>query len=163
MHTHKSVRNLLGIVAAGSCALSVTVVGCARAQASGPDVSVAVFAGHYVLAGRAIDDLDVLDDAVGAMRPRSVRLDACGDGRREDDRRGRIEGIREVRPEREPYGGPVLIIHPGGIAPPLEPDRIGTQDLKIAAIVLEQDALLLSRNTVDFERVPGLRVESWLD
>jgi tRNA(fMet)-specific endonuclease VapC len=41
--------------------------------------------------------------------------------------------------------------------------RIGTQDLKIAAIVLEQDALLLSRNTVDFKRVPGLRVESWLD
>jgi tRNA(fMet)-specific endonuclease VapC len=41
--------------------------------------------------------------------------------------------------------------------------RIGTQDLKIAAIALVQDALLLSRNTVDFERVPGLRVESWLD
>ena len=41
--------------------------------------------------------------------------------------------------------------------------RIGTQDLKIAAIVVEQDALLLSRNTVDFDRVPGLRVESWLD
>jgi len=41
--------------------------------------------------------------------------------------------------------------------------RIGAQDLKIAAIVVEQGALLLSRNTVDFERVPGLRVESWLD
>ena len=41
--------------------------------------------------------------------------------------------------------------------------RIGTQDLKIAAIALVQAALLLSRNTVDFERVPGLRVESWLD
>ena len=41
--------------------------------------------------------------------------------------------------------------------------RIGTQDLKIAAIVVEHGALLLSRNTIDFERVPGLQVESWLD
>jgi tRNA(fMet)-specific endonuclease VapC len=41
--------------------------------------------------------------------------------------------------------------------------RIGAQDLKIAAIAVEQGGLLLSRNTVDFERVPGLRVESWLD
>jgi tRNA(fMet)-specific endonuclease VapC len=41
--------------------------------------------------------------------------------------------------------------------------RVGTQDLKIAAIALVPDALLLSRNTVDFARVPGLRVESWLE
>jgi tRNA(fMet)-specific endonuclease VapC len=41
--------------------------------------------------------------------------------------------------------------------------RIGTQDLKIAAITLVRDSLLLSRNVVDFTRVPGLRVVSWLD
>lgn len=41
--------------------------------------------------------------------------------------------------------------------------RIGTMDLKIAAICLAHDALLLSRNLVDFEKVPGLRVENWLD
>lgn len=41
--------------------------------------------------------------------------------------------------------------------------RIGTMDLKIAAICLAHDATLLSRNLVDFERVPGLRVENWLD
>jgi tRNA(fMet)-specific endonuclease VapC len=40
--------------------------------------------------------------------------------------------------------------------------RIGTQDLKIASITLEADALLLSANLRDFERVPGLRVENWL-
>jgi tRNA(fMet)-specific endonuclease VapC len=40
--------------------------------------------------------------------------------------------------------------------------RIGTQDLKIAAIALVQDALLLSANLRDFGRVPGLRVEDWL-
>ena len=41
--------------------------------------------------------------------------------------------------------------------------RIGTQDLKIASIALVQDALLLSANLRDFGRVPGLRVESWLE
>ena len=41
--------------------------------------------------------------------------------------------------------------------------RVGTQDLKIAAIALTQDALLLSANLRDFRRVPGLRVENWLE
>ena len=36
-------------------------------------------------------------------------------------------------------------------------------DLKIAATALVQNALLLSANRRDFERVPGLRVENWLD
>jgi len=41
--------------------------------------------------------------------------------------------------------------------------RIGTMDLKIAAIALSHDALLLSRNLVHFQQVPALRVENWLD
>jgi tRNA(fMet)-specific endonuclease VapC len=41
--------------------------------------------------------------------------------------------------------------------------RIGSRDLKIAATALVNDALLLSANRTDFERVPGLRVENWLD
>ena len=40
--------------------------------------------------------------------------------------------------------------------------RIGTQDLKIAAIALVNNALLLSANLRDFKKVPGLRVENWL-
>jgi tRNA(fMet)-specific endonuclease VapC len=40
--------------------------------------------------------------------------------------------------------------------------RIGTQDLKIASIALELGALLLTANLRDLERVPALRVESWL-
>jgi tRNA(fMet)-specific endonuclease VapC len=41
--------------------------------------------------------------------------------------------------------------------------RIGSQDLKIASIALVHDALLLSANVRDFRKVPGLRVENWLD
>jgi tRNA(fMet)-specific endonuclease VapC len=39
--------------------------------------------------------------------------------------------------------------------------RVGAMDLKIAAIVLANDALLLSRNLADFRKVPALRVEDW--
>ena len=39
--------------------------------------------------------------------------------------------------------------------------RVGTHDLKIAAITLVHDATLLSRNLKDFSKVPGLRVEDW--
>jgi tRNA(fMet)-specific endonuclease VapC len=39
--------------------------------------------------------------------------------------------------------------------------RISTFDLKIAAIALTNNALLLTRNTRDFERVPGLRFADW--
>lgn len=41
--------------------------------------------------------------------------------------------------------------------------RIGTMDLKIAAICLAHDMLLLTRNLVHFDKVPDLRVENWLD
>ena len=39
--------------------------------------------------------------------------------------------------------------------------RIGTLDLRIAAIALTKGALLLSRNLQDFRWVPNLRVEDW--
>jgi tRNA(fMet)-specific endonuclease VapC len=41
--------------------------------------------------------------------------------------------------------------------------RIGSQDLKIGAIAVTCDALLLSGNLRDFRHVPGLRVENWLE
>jgi tRNA(fMet)-specific endonuclease VapC len=41
--------------------------------------------------------------------------------------------------------------------------RIGTMDLKIASIVMTHGAVLLSSNSRDFGRVPGLRHENWLD
>ena len=39
--------------------------------------------------------------------------------------------------------------------------RIGTMDLKIAAIAIANNATLLSRNLKDFSKVPGLKVEDW--
>ncbi len=39
--------------------------------------------------------------------------------------------------------------------------RIGTMDLRVAAIALGNDATLISRNLADFRRVPGLRVVDW--
>ncbi|MEH2108957.1 type II toxin-antitoxin system VapC family toxin [Nostoc sp.] len=39
--------------------------------------------------------------------------------------------------------------------------RIGTQDLRIASIVLANKGILLTRNLRDFEKVPGLNIEDW--
>jgi tRNA(fMet)-specific endonuclease VapC len=39
--------------------------------------------------------------------------------------------------------------------------RMGTMDIRIAAIALVNDALLISRNVRDFRRVQELRVEDW--
>lgn len=39
--------------------------------------------------------------------------------------------------------------------------RVGTMDLKIAAVVLANNAILLTRNMTDFGKVPGLQAEDW--
>ncbi len=39
--------------------------------------------------------------------------------------------------------------------------RIGTQDLRIAAIALAHTATILTRNRKDFSLVPSLKIENW--
>jgi tRNA(fMet)-specific endonuclease VapC len=39
--------------------------------------------------------------------------------------------------------------------------KIGRMDLRIAAVVLEYGAILVSRNIRDFQKVLGLQVEDW--
>ena len=39
--------------------------------------------------------------------------------------------------------------------------RTGSMDLRIGAIALAHDALLISRNLHDFKRIPNLSVEDW--
>lgn len=39
--------------------------------------------------------------------------------------------------------------------------RVGTQDLRIAAITLAHKGILLTRNLRDFEKVAGLLIEDW--
>lgn len=41
--------------------------------------------------------------------------------------------------------------------------HVGTKDLCIASIALEYEATILTRNIADFAKVPGLKVENWLD
>ncbi len=39
--------------------------------------------------------------------------------------------------------------------------RVGTMDLKIAAVAIANNALLVTRNLADFQRIPNLQTADW--
>ena len=39
--------------------------------------------------------------------------------------------------------------------------RVGTNDMTIAAITLSVNGILVTRNIVDFQRIPNLHIEDW--
>jgi tRNA(fMet)-specific endonuclease VapC len=39
--------------------------------------------------------------------------------------------------------------------------RVGSQDLRIAAIVMANEGILITRNRRDFEKVPNLSIVDW--
>jgi tRNA(fMet)-specific endonuclease VapC len=40
--------------------------------------------------------------------------------------------------------------------------RVATMDLRIGSIAIANQMSVLTRNTVDFERIPGLTIDDWL-
>lgn len=59
---------------------AVAAVAAGVERASTDEVAVAVFAGHYVLAGASFDDLNTLEAQVAKIGPREMRLVDCGPG-----------------------------------------------------------------------------------
>jgi tRNA(fMet)-specific endonuclease VapC len=39
--------------------------------------------------------------------------------------------------------------------------RVGTQDLKIAAIAKSLSAIIVTRNSRDFSKIPEIQIEDW--
>lgn len=59
------------------------------------------------------------------------------------------------------YCNTPLLACDGAAVQEFERLRVGTMDLKIAAIALAHGATLLTRNLGDFGKIPGLRAENW--
>lgn len=55
-------------------------------------------------------------------------------------------------------------VHYGRIRSFLEKEGklIGANDMLIAAIVLSEDGVLVTNNTSEFSRIPGLKTENWI-
>jgi tRNA(fMet)-specific endonuclease VapC len=77
-----------------------------------------------------------------------------------------IEGYRRLHRHLDVYCGICVLDFDESAAVALQSirqlqNRIGAFDLRIAAITLSRGATLLTRNQIDFGRVPGLKFEDW--
>ena len=77
-----------------------------------------------------------------------------------------IEAYRKLRRFIDQYGQINLVDYEAEAAGNFEKlrqgkMRVGTKDLRIAAICLANGATLLTRNAKDFRQVPGLKFEDW--
>ncbi len=135
------------------------------------------------------DHVTVLQTPGGIRRTRLVERMAAAEGERfgvsiatvEEQMRGWLSTIarerqisRQVKAYRElvkmvmffatftilPFDD-VAAAHFDRLRPSLR--RLGTMDLKIASTALAANVVLLTANRRDFELVPGLRIENWLD
>jgi hypothetical protein len=77
MSVHMNAGPMAALVLGGTMTVASLVPAPAAAAA---DVIVTVFAEHYVVDGRAIDDLGALEAALRPTDPGAVRLYACGGG-----------------------------------------------------------------------------------
>jgi tRNA(fMet)-specific endonuclease VapC len=57
-----------------------------------------------------------------------------------------------------PFDAPAAVVFDGLVGQRI---RVGTMDLRIASIALSQSLILLTRNTSDFSKVPGLQFQDW--
>ncbi len=71
-----------------------------------------------------------------------------------------VQGDVAIVPFDEPAAGLYAEIR---VALEASGQRLDDPDLRIAAICLAHDLTLVTGNVRHFERVPGLRVENWLE
>jgi len=72
------VVDLAGRVVAGVLTLSFVVPALAGVYPTTTNTRITVFSDRYILAGRAFDDLNLLEKHTTAMRARAVTLLVCG-------------------------------------------------------------------------------------
>ena len=98
------------------------------------------------------------DVAVATMTVAELLYGALGS---REPAKNRAEVVRFVNAVRTvPFGRRAAALH-AQLRHALREKQIGPNDLVIAATTLSADATLVTANTREFDRVEGLRVESW--
>jgi tRNA(fMet)-specific endonuclease VapC len=131
---------------------------------------------HISLMMRMGPEADRIRGRLLHTRPEDVRLSVISYEEQVRGRLARVARARSLGEQREQYGllsgmlelycsVELLPFDEGAVDAFrqlwLQRPRVGTMDLRIAAIALANDATLVTRNLRDFERIPALRIEDW--